>query len=83
MLTVEQVRKKLQSSRVLCGRLVTSRDGSEWIRVQLTRAAGFGDVYAVFAGRLPVMPAAFGILKSVDKFLRIYYVREMEAYHTL
>lgn len=29
------------------------------------------------------MPAAFGILKSVDKFLRIYYVREMEVYHKL
>lgn len=27
------------------------------------------------------MPAAFDILKSVDKFLRIYYVREMEVYH--
>nr|WP_173813076.1 hypothetical protein [Dendrosporobacter quercicolus]NSL49932.1 hypothetical protein [Dendrosporobacter quercicolus DSM 1736] len=39
MLTVEQVWKKLQSSRVLCGRLVTSPDGSEWIRVELTRAA--------------------------------------------
>ena len=37
MLTVEQVQKRLRRSRVLYGRLVTSPDGSEWIRVQLTR----------------------------------------------
>ena len=38
MLTVEQLKKRLRRSRVLYGRLVTSPDGSEWIRVQLTRS---------------------------------------------
>lgn len=37
MLTVEQVKKRLQWGKALYGRLVTSPDGSEWIRVQLTR----------------------------------------------
>ena len=37
MLTLEQVQKRLRRSRELYGRLVTSQDGSEWIRVQLTR----------------------------------------------
>ena len=38
MLTLEQVHKRLRASRVLYGRLVTSPDGSEWIRLQLTRS---------------------------------------------
>jgi hypothetical protein len=38
MLTIEQVKARLRRQRVLYGRLVTSPDGAEWIRVSLTRA---------------------------------------------
>lgn len=38
MLTIEQVKARLRRQRVLYGRLVTSPDGVEWIRVGLTRA---------------------------------------------
>lgn len=38
MLTIEQVKTRLRRQRVLYGRLVTSPDGAEWIRVGLTRA---------------------------------------------
>jgi hypothetical protein len=37
MLTIEQVQTRLRRSQVLCGRLLTSPDGSEWIQVILTR----------------------------------------------
>ncbi|HML35129.1 hypothetical protein [Sporomusa sphaeroides] len=38
MLTLEQVKARLRSRRELYGKLVTSPDGAEWIRVSLTRA---------------------------------------------
>jgi|GEM_PF-4966024 len=39
MLTIEQVRKRLNSRHELRGRLIISPDGSEWIRTHLTRSA--------------------------------------------
>ena len=37
MITIEQVERRLRRQREIRGRLLTSPDGAEWIRVSLTR----------------------------------------------
>ncbi|WP_021168058.1 hypothetical protein SOV_50540 [Sporomusa ovata DSM 2662] len=36
MLTIEQVRSRIRHQKVVNGKLLTSTDGEEWIRVTLT-----------------------------------------------